>query len=216
MALVFINFKFHDGAWGGGNAALKLLSNHLRATSQLAITPDKADVIIVNSHHMLCEAKRIINSNPHIKVIHRIDGPMGLQRGSIINLKDDIEVYKFNQEYADYTIFQSSYSQKANLAFGLSLLDIDKSSVVPNIADPSIFYPPNSAYAGNKIRIISAIWSDNENKGYQILEHLDKNLDFDKYEVMLVSRMTKQFNNIKHINVLPPKVLADIAFVFYF
>ena len=82
--------------------------------------------------------------------------------------------------------------------------------VIPNAADPKIFFPAVRFPDQNsgKLRVISASWSDNRNKGADIYEWLDSNLDFSRIEYTFVGRLSSPMKNIR---VLPPMASCDLA-----
>jgi glycosyltransferase involved in cell wall biosynthesis len=61
-----------------------------------------------------------------------------------------------------------------------------------------------------KIRLVSASWSDNPKKGGAIYKWLDENLDFEKIEYTFVGRVKETLNNIKIIEPVDSHTLAGI------
>ena len=64
-----------------------------------------------------------------------------------------------------------------------------RSSIV-NTVDPRVFHPPaeREPLAGRRVRVIATSWSDNPNKGADVLAWLDANLDRERYELTFVGR----------------------------
>jgi glycosyltransferase involved in cell wall biosynthesis len=110
---------------------------------------------------------------------------------------------------ADATILQSRYSLEKHLELGLTLHD---PVVISNAVDPEIFHPPltREPLAGRRVRVIASSWSDNPRKGADVLEWLDRNLDFDRFELTFAGRTQKQFDRIQVVGPLPSEPLADL------
>ena len=82
------------------------------------------------------------------RMVHRVDGPIGVYRG--FDDGTDAWIARVNAELAAATIFQSRFSLEKHRELGLDLRD---PVVVPNAVDPSIFHPPRQPRAaGGKTR----------------------------------------------------------------
>jgi glycosyltransferase involved in cell wall biosynthesis len=83
--------------------------------------------------------------------------------------------------------------------------------VIINAPDSNIFNPTGklAASESRKVRLIGTSWSANWNKGFDIYEFLDENLDFNRYEMTFVGRSPVEFKNIKLIDPLPSDQLAS-------
>ena len=83
--------------------------------------------------------------------------------------------------------------------------------VTINAPDPKLFFPKYLPHPDRteKFKLISSSWSTNPKKGFDILEHLDSHLDFNKYEMTFIGRSPVNFRNIKLINSLPSLQLAE-------
>jgi glycosyltransferase involved in cell wall biosynthesis len=141
------------------------------------------------------------------RMVHRIDGPLSIYRGKEEGI--DREIWKINQELADYTIFQSNYSLQKHLELNLEFKNVN---VIMNAVDPIIFYSKGQINfnCGRKIRLISTSWSDNPNKGMETYAYLERHLDWSKYEYTFVGRIAISFKNIKLIPPVHSTKLADI------
>lgn len=118
-------------------------------------------------------------------MVHRVDGPIASYRG--YDDGTDSMILKYNNELADRTIFQSDYSYKKHIDLGYTFVE---PSVIMNAVNSDIFNPNGRvAKIGDvKIKIISASWSTNENKGFQTYKWLGENLDPSRYEYTFVGR----------------------------
>ncbi|MEI6563404.1 MAG: glycosyltransferase [bacterium] len=139
------------------------------------------------------------------RMIHRVDGPIGVYRG--FDDGTDRRIAALNHEMADATIFQSQYSLQKHLELGLNFLNPE---VIPNATDPSIFNPTGRIpfATGRKIKIISVSWSDNVNKGAPVYQWLDEHLDWSRYEYTFIGRSPVIFNNIR---MKAPLASIDLA-----
>jgi glycosyltransferase involved in cell wall biosynthesis len=139
------------------------------------------------------------------RTIHRVDGPLAVYRGT--DDGTDWKIAEWNREFAQGTVMQSRFSLQAHTEMGLVFRD---PVVIPNAADPEIFYAPERPAnpGGRKLRVISASWSDNRNKGADVYEWLDRNLDFGCVEYTFVGRMLSKTENIR---VLPPMASRELA-----
>jgi len=140
-----------------------------------------------------------------VRFVHRVDGPIASYRG--FDDGTDARIAEINRELADVTIVQSQYSRDAHLALGIELAD---PRLIFNTADPSIFYPPveREPLAGRPVRIIATSWSDNPNKGAEVIAWLDRNLNHDRYELTFVGRSDMM---LEHVRVLGPIASEPLA-----
>lgn len=202
-----IQFKFRNGPWGGANQFLVLLKDNWSSKSIYSDSPYKSDGILINSHHNFWKVIFIKFFFPNKIIIHRIDGPAKLS----VNLNDkrDELAYMINELVADATIFQSEYSYKANLNFGMKISEYH--TVIINGTDSSIFYKKPDKHTLNiksKINIISSSWSPNKNKGFETYKWLDENLDFDKFDYLFIGNSSMLFKNIR---ILKPQNRSELA-----
>jgi len=202
---VHILFDFVDSSWGGGNQFLKSIKLYLVRNNLYSNDIQKADIVLINSHHKIFEAVKAKIIRSELAFVHRIDGPIGYHRkdGKLL----DRIIFKYNKTLASGTIFQSSFSKNESILNGISICG-QMSSVITNAPDDKIFYK-NYHKVSNKIRLISTSWSSNPMKGFDTYEWLDKNLDFNKYEMVFIGNSSIKFKNITHIPPLSSLELAD-------
>jgi hypothetical protein len=103
-----------------------------------------------------------------------------------------------NKYIADGTVFQTNWSMKNNFKMGIPK-NVNESTI-QNSSNNKIFYPKSKTKLNldNKVKLIAVSWSSNINKGFAIYSWLDKNLDFEKYEMTFVGNSPVSFNNICH------------------
>jgi glycosyltransferase involved in cell wall biosynthesis len=139
------------------------------------------------------------------RMVHRVDGPIGVYRG--YDDGSDRTIAAVNAELADATVLQSRYSLAKHRELGFELRD---PVVISNTVDPAIFRPPleRAPLYGRKVRVIATSWSDNARKGAGALEWLDRNLDWDRYELTFVGRAPVPFERVR---VVGPVASAEVA-----
>ena len=140
-----------------------------------------------------------------VRFVHRVDGPIGTYRG--FDDGTDSRIAEVNRELADVTIVQSRYSLEAHRALGIDLAD---PQLVRNTVDPALFQPPaaREPLAGRRVRVIATSWSDNPNKGADVLGWLDENLDPERYELTFAGRTDESFERIRALGPIPLEPLA--------
>lgn len=202
-----ILFTFRDGPWGGGNQFLKSLKNQFIELGVYEENPQKADVILFNSHHNLKQVLALKRKHQNKILIHRIDGPILKIRDEDSGL--DRIIYQFNNFLADGTIFQSNWSKKENYKLGMKKNRFEE--VILNAPDNSIFNKRDkSSFKKNqKVKLIATSWSDNWKKGFEVYQYLDENLDFSKYEMTFIGNSPINFRNIRWIKPLSSRGIAE-------
>ena len=190
---IFIDFKFTEKPWGGGNQFLKALYHYFKDDGYIEDKIENADIILFNSHH---DAKEIFYHKfkfPDKIFVHRVDGPMTLYNKS--KDKRDNIVKFINSSIADATIFQSSWSKNENKK--LNIINTEMRTVIMNAPNPKYFFKKNKFKKRNgKIKIISTSWSKNILKGFEVYKFIDNNLDFNSYQMTFVGNSPFQFDNI--------------------
>ncbi len=203
---IHILFKFMDGPWGGGNQFLKCLRDYFKHIGVYENDPEKADVILFNSHHYINKVVNIKRKYPGKIIIHRVDGPVFLIRGG--DSKTDKIIFESNNRLSEGTIFQSHWSKTKCYELGFKGAMYEE--VIFNAPAPGIFYTKDKKSSKNrKIKIIATSWSSNFKKGFSIYKYLDEKLDFSKYEMTFVGNSPIKFDNIRYIQPLQSAKLAD-------
>jgi glycosyltransferase involved in cell wall biosynthesis len=142
-----------------------------------------------------------------VRMVHRVDGPIGVYRG--FDDGTDRRIIGVNHELADATIVQSRYSLERHRELGLELRD---PVVIPNAVDRAIFRPPpaREPVGGRRLRVITTSWSDNPRKGADLLVWLDRNLDFESFELTFAGHTQARFERIRVVGPLASAPLADL------
>ena len=205
---VAIFHEFHRPPYGGGNQFLLALRREL-ARRGVAVEVNrisgKTPRCLYNSFNFDFGRLRRFN-RAGVRMVHRVDGPIGVYRG--FDDGTDRRIVQINS-LADATILQSHYSLEKHRELGLTLRD---PVVIPNAVDPEIFHPPpqREPLSGRRLRVTVSSWSDNPRKGADVLAWLDRNLDFDEYEVTFAGRTQQAFERISVVDPLPSQQLADL------
>jgi glycosyltransferase involved in cell wall biosynthesis len=200
--------EFHAPPYGGGNQFLLALRRELERRG-LSVEVDRVSggtpACLYNSFNFdFSRLRRFRRGGVHM--VHRVDGPIGVYRG--FDDGTDRRIVEIN-ELADATIMQSQYSLDKHRELGLTL---HHPVVIPNTVDSSIFHPPaaREPLGGRRLRVIASSWSDNPRKGGEILAWLDRNLDFDTFELTFAGRTQQRFEHIRVVDPLPSEPLAEL------
>jgi glycosyltransferase involved in cell wall biosynthesis len=206
---VAVFHEFRPPPYGGGNQFLLALVRELEHRG-LAVELNRLSgatpACLYNSFNFdFARLKRFARDGA--RLVHRVDGPIGVYRG--FDDGTDRRIVLINDELADATILQSTYSLEKHRELGLELRD---PVVIRNAVDPAIFHPPRqrAPLAGRRLRVIASSWSDNPRKGADILTWLDRNLDFDAVELTFAGRTQAGFERIRTVGALPSAQLADL------
>lgn len=200
--------EFQPPPYGGGNQFLIALVRELQSRS-LSVETNRlssgTQACLYNSFNFdFARLRRF--ARPGVRMVHRVDGPVGVYRG--FDDGTDVRIADINREFADTTILQSRYSLDKHRELGFELRD---PVVIPNAADPAIFHPPEARdpLAGRPLRLIATSWSDNPRKGADALEWLDRNPSRD-FEVTFAGNTQARFENIRVVAPLPSQALAEL------
>ena len=203
---IAIAHLFQKPPYGGSNQFLLALRRELERRGY-AVGPNRITgrtrACVLNA--FLFDVERLARvRRPDCLMVHRVDGPVGLYRGA--DDGTDARLVEINARLADVTVFQSQYSLEATRGLGIELVH---PVVVTNAVDPRLFHRGERApLSGPKVRIVATSWSANPNKGAAVYSWLDRNLDFDRYELTFVGRSPIAFDRIRAI---PPVGSAELA-----
>jgi glycosyltransferase involved in cell wall biosynthesis len=135
---------FHEFApppYGGGNQFLVALKGELERRGlgiEVNRISGETPACLVNSFNFDFRRLRRFD-RPGCRVVHRVDGPIGVYRG--FDDGTDARISAINGELADATIVQSTFSLEAHRSLGIELR---APVVIHNAVDPVIFHPPPS------------------------------------------------------------------------
>ncbi|NQU82930.1 MAG: glycosyltransferase family 4 protein [Parcubacteria group bacterium] len=204
---IHIAYNFKQGPWGGGNQFLKSLKEEFKRRGVYVEEPDGADVVLFNSHHQLGDALKIKLKHSEKILIHRLGPVFYYHRGKRWK-KYDKQIIKLSNKVSNGVVFQSNWSLNEALRLGFNKEIPHK--VIFNATDASFFNKNNkkSFNTQQKIKLMAMSWSANLQKGFDIYQYLDENLDFSKYEMTFVGNAPVKFKNIKQIKPSETKEVA--------
>jgi glycosyltransferase involved in cell wall biosynthesis len=208
---ICIFHEFHKPPYGGGNQFLLALIKELRKQGVDVGTMrigSHTKTVLFNSFNFDFNKLSKAYEKHHPRMIHRLAGPIGIYRGTDIEI--DKETQALNQKIADATIFISNYSADKYISLGLHY----KNPVtIQNTTDREIFHPNGritTPHGERKIKLIATAWSNNPKKGGPLLSWLDEHLDHTRFELTFVGRTKAEFKHATVIDPVPSEDLADI------
>ena len=192
---------------GGGHQFMRALVAELERRGlvvELNTISQRTNVCLFNSFNF--DFRRLRRFVRHdVRFVHRVDGPISTYRG--FDDGTDARIAEVNAALAHATIVQSRYSLEAHETLGIDLVD---PHVISNTVDPSIFHPPvaRDPLGRRPVRVIASSWSDNPNKGADVLSWLDRNLDHERYELTFAGRTDEAFEYVRVLGPIPTEQLA--------
>jgi glycosyltransferase involved in cell wall biosynthesis len=190
---------FRPSPYGGGNQFMTALEGALQRKGMRVLRNSGAGADAHVLQSIWFDRDRFRRERePGSVVLHRIDGPIQLYRGS--DARSDILCFELNRELADITVMQSGWSLRRTYELGYRPV---RPVLIRNGCDPLIFNREGREpfQRDRNIRLISTSWSDNPRKGRATYEWLDRHLDWSRYEYTFVGRVAATF---EHIRTLPP------------
>ncbi len=200
--------EFEPPPSGGGHQFLRALAGELERRGlrvELNRISRDTPVCLFNSFNFDFRRLRRF-ARDDVRMVHRVDGPIGVYRG--FDDGTDEQIARINAELADATVVQSRFSADTHREIGIDLRD---PAIIANTVDPAIFHPPASRepLTGRRVRVIATSWSDNPNKGSDVLAWLDRNLDHDRFELTFAGRSAESYANWRMLGAIPSTSLAD-------
>jgi glycosyltransferase involved in cell wall biosynthesis len=208
---VCIFHEFHKPPYGGGNQFLLALIKELEHQGcDVGINKvgKNTKACLFNSFNFNFEKLSKLSRKYDMRMIHRLAGPIGIYRGTDIEI--DRQTQQLNARLADATIFISDYSAQKYAELGL---EYKNPTVIKNTVDPEIFHAKGRIAKpdpNRKIRLIATAWSNNPKKGGPLLSWLDQNLDHSRYELTFVGRTQASFTHARVMDPVPSERLSGI------
>jgi len=203
---------FHEFApppSGGGHQFLRALVGELEArglhVEQQRISEGTPACLFNSFNFDFARLRRF--SARGARMVHRVDGPIGVYRG--FDDGTDERIARINAELASATILQSRFSLEKHRELGIELRD---PVVLPNAVDPAIFHPPaaREPLEGRRVRVVATSWSDNPRKGGDALAWLDRELDHTRYELTFAGRAPARYEHVALVGPLDSNALAEL------
>ena len=201
--------EFAPAPTGGGHQFLRALVRELDGRGlevELNRLSGGTEACLFNSFNFDFALLRRF-ARPECRLVHRVDGPVGVYRG--FDDGTDARIAELNRQLADATVLQSRYSLERHRELGLELAD---PVVIPNTVDPALFFPPErrEPLDGRPVRVIASSWSDNPRKGADTLAWLDRHLDGGRYEVTFAGRAPRRFERIRAAGAVDSRRVAEL------
>ena len=204
---VYIEYQFREGPYGGANQFLKSLKGYLISRDLYTEKKEEADFILLNHTNLSLETLKLKKQYPEKIFVHRMDGPVSKHRKRSKAI--DKQSFFLDSILCNGTVFQSSWTQKNCEKLGYKKTGL--TTVIHNAPDPAIF--KRKEHIGregkDKIRLVATSWSPNPNKGFDILEYLDKHLNYEKYEFTFIGNSPIEFENIHRKPPMDSKAMAE-------
>ena len=198
---------FHEAApppAGGGHQFLRALTGELRDRG-LEVEENRLSGAtprcLFNSFNFdLARLRRFARDD--VRMVHRVDGPVGVYRG--FDDGTDRRIEAMNAELAHATVLQSRFSLDAHRDLGIRLVE---PVVIRNAPDPAIFHPPREReeVAGRPLRVVAVSWSDNPRKGADVLTALGAGAEPKSVELTFVGRAPKGLDRLARSSGLWPR-----------
>ncbi len=207
--------KFTPPPWGGGNQfmlALKGEAERLGYETTINGEGPPADGHVVNSVQFDIEKFERQVVPGQARVVHRIDGPISVLRGTPESLDQDRRCFEFNARHATSTVVQSWHTMRALAELGFEPV---RPTLIHNACDPAIFHPPVDGDApphepGRRIKVIATCWSPSPGKGAAIYEWMGWHLDPSRFELTFVGNCPARLHNWTMLPALPSEPLAAL------
>jgi glycosyltransferase involved in cell wall biosynthesis len=201
---------FHESApppAGGGHQFLRALTGELRRRGldiEENLLSGGTPRCLFNSFNFdLARLRRF--SRDDVRMVHRVDGPIGVYRG--FDDGTDRRIEAMNAELAHATVLQSRFSRDAHRELGIRLI---APVVIRNAPDPAIFYPPpgREDLAGRPLRVVAVSWSSNPRKGIDVLQALGGAVHSKEVELTFVGHAA---DALAGWTLVPPLASQELA-----
>ncbi len=205
---------FHDfqpPPAGGGNQTLRALVDELRRRGvrvEFGTISPTSRAVLFNSFNFDFERLELLaGRSDGVRMVHRVGAVTSLYRG--FDDGTDARVGELNRRLADTTIAISHATIEMYGSIGIELV---APRVIYNGCDPRIFHPEGRVpfERNRKIRLIASSWSDNPRKGGPTYRWLDRNLDWNRYELTFVGNTRESFDRARRLPPVPSAELAEL------
>lgn len=206
-----IFFPFKNEISGGGANFLKLLKNDIEKSNFNYSNFIDSEILLININPLNLTLKRVLFLIKNIKllankiILFRVDGKIFDYRHK--GYLYDWYIERFLLNMSDFIIFQSNWSKNRYR------YTKENFRVIKNYVNENFFHNSNkSKNKTKKIRLLFTSFSGNFDKGYGILDFLDKNLDFKRFEIICLSPL----KNLKFQNIIQKglKTQEEIGYEF--
>jgi glycosyltransferase involved in cell wall biosynthesis len=191
---------FQKPPYGGGNQFMLALRGELQKQGARVVSnrlSSRVDVHICNSAWFAVEEFAQAQVSNRLRMIHRLDGPVALYRGT--DTAEDERILALNERFASATVCQSGWTLLALHELGLRPR---APVIIHNAVDGRYFHSRGRVpfTRDRKTRLISTAWSDNPNKGGSLYAWLDEHLDRRRFDYTYVGRTKESFQHARHVS----------------
>jgi glycosyltransferase involved in cell wall biosynthesis len=205
--------KFTPPPWGGGNQfMLALKAEAERQGFEVGINGEGLeegrtyDGHVINSVQFDIPRFESLVRPGDARVVHRIDGPIGLLRGTPESLEQDRRCFELNARYATSTVIQSWHTMRALGEMGFAPV---RPILVRNACDPEIFGAAvRPRGVEGRLKVVATCWSPSPGKGAAIYEWMAWNLPEDEFELTYVGNCPLK---LPRWRVVPPLASEELA-----
>ena len=217
---VFINFRFVNESYGGGNQFVNNIHKYLEDCENINITyelEDNIDVYLIIDprkdksgfkKYSLDDIVKYRNMKKMGKIVYRVNDCditreiKNLEHAIMENI-NDIDCLVYNSDF----IRQYYYNKYQQMRYKMT-------HTIYNAVDSSVFYPKEKPIfdKNKKIKIVTHHWSDNINKGYDIYFKLAEYCKTsDIYEFIFIGRKFNSNYDTNSINIIGPFSGMELA-----
>ena len=215
---ISINTKITEGAWGGSNQFVKILTEHLIQHGHKVTFTLKGDIDLILMIHPsytgmrsydINDIRSYLSCHPATLMVHRVN-TCDERRG----YGNENEIILGANKYANYTIFISSFLRDLYVHNGFD--QKRPHCIILNGADEEVFNPENRVdwKPTDKLKIITHHWANAYTKGFDIYERLDLLLGTkpfsDLFEFTFIGNAPKGLH-FKHTRVIQPLASLELA-----
>jgi glycosyltransferase involved in cell wall biosynthesis len=205
---------FHEFApppAGGGHQTLRAIVGELRRRGvgvEIGAASRATRAVLFNSFNF--DARRLEwfagRVSDECRLVHRVGAVTSLYRG--FDDGTDAHVADLNRRFADATIAISHATVAMYLSIGIELVD---PRVIYNGTDPAIFNSQGRVGfdRSRRTRVVTVSWSDNPRKGGPFYRWLERNLDWERYELTYIGNTQEAFERATVVPPLPSHELAS-------
>jgi len=227
---LFIYYNTTDKPWGGSNSFIKAFKKYINNKRKVAIqlvTDINADYDIffmngcsksaakgkrtsinlkeiekIKKYGYTSFIKRVLSKKIKKKIVYRLDGLRAIYNNEFSPM-DELQIQASN--FADHIVFQSKHCLDSFKSFGYNK---NNYSIITNGVDQAIFTMRKRLWNKiDKLKIFSANWSSNPNKGFRTIAAFSEN---ERIESYFVGNWPDKIDK-KNVIFFPPMKQEELA-----
>jgi glycosyltransferase involved in cell wall biosynthesis len=203
--------EFADPPAGGGHQSLRAFVAECRRRGLRietnSLSPSTRAVLFNSFNFDFERLERLAARAAGVRMVHRVGAVTSLYRG--FDDGTDRRVAELNHRFAHATIAISHATVAMYREIGIELVE---PRVIYNPCDPAVFHSVGRLPFSRtrKTKVICSSWSDNRRKGGPTYAWLDRNFDWERYELTFVGNTRESFTRARTIAPLPSHELAEL------